>query len=131
MNPYIDFVHIFRFLFWVTLDNYLACLFHYYYYYVEKYIFAQKNVNDQVINHGVPGKLMDDTIRVFKEFHAMSAKEKASECSKDPNRSCRFYTSSEKYATEEVHVWRDALTHPCHPLEEYIEFWPAKPTRYR
>ncbi|KAB1213740.1 Hyoscyamine 6-dioxygenase [Morella rubra] len=85
----------------------------------------------QVINHGVPGKLMDDTIRVFKEFHAMSAKEKASECSKDPNRSCRFYTSSEKYATEEVHVWRDALTHPCHPLEEYIEFWPAKPTRYR
>ncbi|KAF5482384.1 hypothetical protein F2P56_002958 [Juglans regia] len=85
----------------------------------------------QVINHGVSKKLMDDAMGVFKEFHGMSWKDKTSQRSKDPNKSCRFYRSSEKYTTEEVHVWRDALTHPCHPFEEYMQFWPAKPTRYR
>nr|XP_023906394.1 hyoscyamine 6-dioxygenase-like isoform X2 [Quercus suber] len=85
----------------------------------------------QVINHGVSKKLMDDTMAVFKEFHAMRPEDKASECSKDPNRSCKFYTSSENFSKEEFHYWRDALTHPCHSLEEYMQFWPRKPIRYR
>ncbi|PQQ17827.1 hyoscyamine 6-dioxygenase [Prunus yedoensis var. nudiflora] len=85
----------------------------------------------QVINHGVPIKLIDDTMSVFKEFHALPQKDKAIEGSKDPSRSCKLYTSSENYANEEVHYWRDVLTHPGHPFEHYVQFWPEKPTRYR
>ncbi|KAJ1406512.1 Oxoglutarate/iron-dependent dioxygenase [Sesbania bispinosa] len=39
----------------------------------------------QVINHGVPKELVDNTLRIFKEFHAMSVDEKVRESSKDPN----------------------------------------------
>ncbi|KAG2713600.1 hypothetical protein I3760_04G184300 [Carya illinoinensis] len=86
----------------------------------------------QAINHGVPKVLMDEAMAVFKEFHAMTEKDKTSEGSKDPSRNCSFYRSSKNYQTEDVHVWRDVLTHPCHdPLEEHMKFWPAKPTRYR
>nr|POE62470.1 protein downy mildew resistance 6 [Quercus suber] len=38
----------------------------------------------QVINHGVPSKLIDEAMGVFKEFHALSAEDKAIETSKDP-----------------------------------------------
>ncbi|KAK9993377.1 hypothetical protein SO802_023080 [Lithocarpus litseifolius] len=57
----------------------------------------------QVINHGVPSNLMDEAMSVFKEFHALSAKDKAIETSKDPNKSCYIYTSSQNYATEKFH----------------------------
>ncbi|KAK2648640.1 hypothetical protein Ddye_016129 [Dipteronia dyeriana] len=50
----------------------------------------------QVINHGVSKELMDETRNVVKEFHAMPAEDKFLECSKDPNRNCKLYTSSEK-----------------------------------
>lgn len=85
----------------------------------------------QAINHGVSKKLIDDAMGVFKQFHAMPTKDKASQRSKDPKRSCKFYTSSQNYSAEEVHYWRDALTHPCYPLEECMQFWPEKPFRYR
>ncbi|KAK9945098.1 hypothetical protein M0R45_010629 [Rubus argutus] len=85
----------------------------------------------QVINHGVPQKVIDETMRVFKEFHAMPSKDKAREGSKDPSRNCKLYTSSENYANEEVHFWRDALTHPCHTSEKYLQYWPNKPSQYR
>ncbi|KAL6208742.1 hypothetical protein ACLB2K_019687 [Fragaria x ananassa] len=84
----------------------------------------------QVINHGVSNKLIDDTMSVFKEFHAMPPKDKANEYSKDPSRDCKLYTSSENYANE-VHFWRDALTHPGHTSEKYLQYWPQKPTQYR
>ncbi|XP_031265726.1 LOW QUALITY PROTEIN: hyoscyamine 6-dioxygenase-like [Pistacia vera] len=85
----------------------------------------------QVINHGVSKDLIDDTMNVAREFHAMPAQDKVNECSKDPNGSCKLYTSSGNYDTEEVYYWRDCLTHPCYSLEEYMQFWPAKPTKYR
>ncbi|KAK9993376.1 hypothetical protein SO802_023079 [Lithocarpus litseifolius] len=85
----------------------------------------------QVINHGVPSNLMDEAMSVFKEFHALSAKDKAIETSKDPNKSCFIYTSSHNYATEKFHFWRDGLVHHCNPLEKCIQFWPEKPPRYR
>lgn len=71
-------------------------------------------------------------MKVVEEFHAMPAKDKARECSKDPNKiSCRLYTSSENFSTEELHYWRDALVHPCHPLDEHMQFWPQNPIQYR
>ncbi|KAK9993481.1 hypothetical protein SO802_023184 [Lithocarpus litseifolius] len=35
------------------------------------------------------------------------------------------------YDSEKVHSWRDTLRHPCHPLEEHMQFWPEKPPHYR
>ncbi|XP_030935951.1 hyoscyamine 6-dioxygenase-like [Quercus lobata] len=85
----------------------------------------------QVINHGVPSNLIDEAMGVFKEFHALSAEDKAIETSKDPDKSCYMYTSSHNYATEKYHFWRDGLFHHCNPLEKYIQFWPEKPPKYR
>ncbi|OMO78461.1 hypothetical protein CCACVL1_14369 [Corchorus capsularis] len=84
----------------------------------------------QVINHGVCEDLMEETMKVAEEFHAMPAMEKEKECSKDPNGSCKLYTSSYSYPREDFHLWRDAVTHPCLPSEECIQFWPENPTKY-
>ncbi|KAJ9176431.1 hypothetical protein P3X46_011741 [Hevea brasiliensis] len=67
----------------------------------------------------------------FREFFEMAAEDKAKLYSKDPSRICRLYTSSGNYDNEQVHFWRDNLRHPCHPLQEFIEQWLEKPTRYR
>ncbi|CAK9140632.1 unnamed protein product [Ilex paraguariensis] len=85
----------------------------------------------QVINHGVSEVLMDDTMSVFKEFFGLPAEYKASFYSNDINRSCRLYTSTLNYDKEEFHYWRDNFTHRCHPVDDYIQFWPEKPSRYR
>ncbi|KAK8583153.1 hypothetical protein V6N13_021865 [Hibiscus sabdariffa] len=85
----------------------------------------------QVVNHGVSENLVNDTMNVFKEFFELSAEDKAGVYSEDPKRPCRLYTSSPNYDRENVHLWRDNLRHPCHPLEECIKIWPQKPTRYR
>ncbi|XVF80966.1 hypothetical protein PTKIN_Ptkin15bG0118300 [Pterospermum kingtungense] len=75
----------------------------------------------QVINHGVLKDLMDEIMNVAEEFLAMPWLEKERECSsKDPKGSCKLYTSSYAYPMEDFHYWRDALTHPCLPSEEYI-----------
>ncbi|KAK5784008.1 hyoscyamine 6-dioxygenase-like [Gossypium arboreum] len=85
----------------------------------------------QVINHGVSEELMDETMNVAEEFHAMPGLDKERECGKDANGSCKLYTSSYAYSREDFHYWRDAVTHPCRPLDERIQYWPEKPTRYR
>ncbi|KAK8693993.1 hypothetical protein V6N13_071557 [Hibiscus sabdariffa] len=84
----------------------------------------------QIINHGVSKDSMDETMKVAEEFHAMSGLDKERECLKDPNGSCKLYTSSYAYPREEFHLWRDALTHPCRPLDQHIQFWPENPTGY-
>ncbi|KAA3468893.1 hyoscyamine 6-dioxygenase-like [Gossypium australe] len=85
----------------------------------------------QVVNHGVPENLVTDTMNVFKEFFELPAEDKVSVYSNDLKRPCRLYTSSSNYDHENVHLWRDNLRHPCHPLEDCIKIWPQKPTRYR
>ncbi|MBA0611627.1 hypothetical protein Godav_012299 [Gossypium davidsonii] len=85
----------------------------------------------QVINHGVSEDLMNDTMNVFKEFFELPAEDKADLYSEEFNRPCKLYTSSANYDGDKVHLWRDSLRHPCHPLEECIKIWPQKPTRYR
>ncbi|KAG2384155.1 Hyoscyamine 6-dioxygenase [Vigna angularis] len=56
---------------------------------------SQEYGSFQVINHGVSHHLMDETLNIFKEFHAMPPKEKINQCSKDPNGNCKIYTSGE------------------------------------
>ncbi|KAB2602235.1 hyoscyamine 6-dioxygenase-like [Pyrus ussuriensis x Pyrus communis] len=46
-------------------------------------------------------------------------------------KSCRLSTSSGYFDLEDVHLWRDYLRHPCHPLEECMQQWPQQPSRYR
>ncbi|KAG5016738.1 hypothetical protein JHK85_022874 [Glycine max] len=75
----------------------------------------------QVINHGVSKELMDDTLNIFKEFHAMPAEEKIRESSRDPNGSCRLYTSREINNKDIVQFWRDTLRHFCPPSGEFID----------
>ncbi|KAJ9547996.1 hypothetical protein OSB04_020539 [Centaurea solstitialis] len=85
----------------------------------------------QVINHGVCEDLINDTMRIIKEFFNMPNEDKESLYSLDPHKSCRLYTSSFDYAREPIHLWRDSLKHPCHPLEQWVDFWPQKPSKYR
>ncbi|XP_040931946.1 hyoscyamine 6-dioxygenase [Gossypium hirsutum] len=84
-----------------------------------------------VINHGVSENLVNDTMNVFKEFFELPAEDKAGIYSEDLKRPCRLYTSSPNFNSEKVHLWRDNLRHPCHPLEDCVKIWPQKPTRYR
>ena len=84
----------------------------------------------QLINHGVPEKLLQDVLDVTKEFFELPAEDKAVIFSDDPKQSYSLYTSID-YMNEETNYWRDALKHPCHPLEEHIQFWPQKPAQYR
>ncbi|KAE8660701.1 putative 2-oxoglutarate and Fe(II)-dependent oxygenase superfamily protein [Hibiscus syriacus] len=83
-----------------------------------------------VVNHGVSEELLNDTMKVVTEFFEMPMEEKASLYSQDPNEVCKLYTSNTNYDTENFHFWRDALKHPCHPLEACIQLWPQKMTRY-
>lgn len=85
----------------------------------------------QVTNHGVPEKIISETMSVLKEFFEMPAEYKSSVYSEDLTKSCRLCTSTVHYNDEKIHYWRDILRHPCHPLDECIKQWPDKPTRYR
>jgi hypothetical protein len=45
---------------------------------------------------------MEETLRIFKEFHAMSPNEKVVESSKDPNGNCKLYTANYIQVVEEI-----------------------------
>ncbi|OMO78460.1 Oxoglutarate/iron-dependent dioxygenase [Corchorus capsularis] len=83
----------------------------------------------QVVNHGIPEELLNDTRSVCEEFCELPAEDKASLLSDDPE--CKLVTGITKYETDRIHFWRDYLRHPCHPSEECMKSWPQKPTRYR
>ncbi|TKY65045.1 Hyoscyamine 6-dioxygenase [Spatholobus suberectus] len=85
----------------------------------------------QVINHEVSKDLVDATLNIFKEFHAMSADEKINESSKDPNGRCKLYTSSRRTTKDVAEYWKDTLSHQCQPSGEFMEYWPEKPVGYR
>ncbi|KAL9241334.1 hypothetical protein vseg_015457 [Gypsophila vaccaria] len=85
----------------------------------------------QVINHGVPRKLMEETRSVLKEFFKLPAEEKAEFCSTDLHKNFILYTSGIDYDSEAVHHWRDALRHLCTPIDECKQDWPSKPFNYR
>ncbi|KAM2009585.1 hypothetical protein ACFX16_004334 [Malus domestica] len=72
-----------------------------------------------VVNHGISESLLNDTMGVFKEFFDLHAEDKANLYFDDPKKSCMLSTSSGYFDLEDVHLWRDYLRHPCHPLEEY------------
>jgi len=85
----------------------------------------------QVINHGVPRKLMDELRDACKGFFELSSEEKLKYVEGDYNK-CKLLTSRIGYDQENVHFWRDFLKHTCsEPLEESKQHWPDKPANYR
>lgn len=90
---------------------------------MKNYIFAVQQVTD----HGVPEPVISDTMRALQDFFQLPEDERA----KIPSEGGCLYTSSSQFAKDGVHLWRDCLKHPCHPLEQCIRYWPEKPTEYR
>ncbi|KAL8191945.1 hypothetical protein R6Q57_028676 [Mikania cordata] len=82
----------------------------------------------QVINHGIPEKTVNDAMSVLKEFFDMQSKDTAGII---PHKKGYIYTSSTDFVKNGVHLWRENIKHPCHPLEECIHLWPDNPTRYQ
>ncbi|XP_057517649.1 protein DOWNY MILDEW RESISTANCE 6-like [Amaranthus tricolor] len=85
----------------------------------------------QVINHGVPRKLLDATREVVKELFELPIEEKSKIYSLDLSKICMLYSSNVDYEREEIHNWRDSLRLVCTPLEECIHSWPEKPPEFR
>lgn len=59
---------------------------------------------EQIINHGVFEKLMDDLMDLFKKLFDMSVEEKEELCSGGSSKTCKLYVSGNTNNTnEEVH----------------------------
>ncbi|KAK1420550.1 hypothetical protein QVD17_22237 [Tagetes erecta] len=82
----------------------------------------------QVINHGIQEKTLSDAMIVVKEFFDMQLSGKET---RSRHKEGYIYTRSIDYVKDGVHLWRENLKHPCHPLEECIHLWPDKPTQYQ
>ncbi|CAN4093320.1 unnamed protein product [Withania somnifera] len=81
----------------------------------------------QVINHGIPETVATQTMSTFREFFDMANEGKINvQATKG-----WIYTGSDEEGKNGVHLWRDNVKHPCHPLEKCMQNWPDKPASYR
>ncbi|KAL5062515.1 hypothetical protein RYX36_024252 [Vicia faba] len=83
----------------------------------------------QILNHGVPEKVLSDMMNVSKDFFNMSESERMKSYSDDPLKTTRLSTSF-NVKTEKFSNWRDFLRLHCHPLEDYVHEWPANPPSF-
>ncbi|XP_068635178.1 protein DMR6-LIKE OXYGENASE 2-like [Aristolochia californica] len=83
-----------------------------------------------VKNHGIPKSLIEDLLRVSREFFRLPESERMKCYSDDPTKSVRLSTSF-NVKREKVSNWRDYLRLHCHPLEDYIDDWPSNPPSFR
>ncbi|WMV47356.1 hypothetical protein MTR67_040741 [Solanum verrucosum] len=82
----------------------------------------------QVINHGILENVATQTLSTFEEFfNNMTDEEKVNVAS----RKGWIFTGSEEEVKNGVHLWRDNIKHPCHPLDKCMQSWPDKPATYR
>lgn len=84
----------------------------------------------QIVNHGVHETVIQRMLEVAREFFAMPAEYRADLRSEDPSRVVRL-SSSFNIREENVFNWRNYLRLHCYPLEDYIDYWPTKPSAYR
>ncbi|PIA30929.1 hypothetical protein AQUCO_05300035v1 [Aquilegia coerulea] len=84
----------------------------------------------QVINHGICQKVLDEALHAESSFFDLPNEHKAPFMSNDVNKPVRYGTSL-KDGLDRVQFWRVFLKHYAHPLEQWIESWPSKPTNYR
>ncbi|KAG9142892.1 hypothetical protein Leryth_016262 [Lithospermum erythrorhizon] len=82
----------------------------------------------QVINHGFSEEVIKETISVLKEFFSQPVEEKVYKGKENG----WLYLSSTDYANDDgVHLWRENIKLSSHPLEDCMQRWPEKPSRYR
>lgn len=84
-----------------------------------------------MINHGVSQNLMDEAMGIFKELFQRADEAKENLDSKDVSEHGRLRTCGINCTADKVHLWRDFLRHPCHPLENWQHTWPQNPIRYQ
>lgn len=84
----------------------------------------------QIVNHGVHETVIQRMLEVAREFFTMPAEYRADLHSEDPSRVVRL-SSSFNIREEIVFNWRNYLRLHCYPLEDYIDYWPTKPSAYR
>nr|DAD36097.1 TPA_asm: hypothetical protein HUJ06_006737 [Nelumbo nucifera] len=81
-------------------------------------------------NHGIPQNVIDNMLRVSREFFRLPESERLKSYSNDPSKSVRLSTSF-NISSEKVSNWRDFLRLHCYPLEDYLEQWPSNPPCFR
>ncbi|KAI4328990.1 hypothetical protein L6164_021299 [Bauhinia variegata] len=84
----------------------------------------------QVVNHGVPETVVDEMMKVSREFFRLPESERLKSYSDDPMKTTRLSTSF-NVKTEKVANWRDFLRLHCHPIQDYIHEWPINPPSFR
>ncbi|KAH7862182.1 hypothetical protein Vadar_001170 [Vaccinium darrowii] len=84
----------------------------------------------QVENHGVPEKMIENVMRIAREFFRLPESERLKSYSDDPSKTTRLSTSF-NVKTEKVSNWRDFLRLHCYPLQNYVHEWPTNPPSFR
>lgn len=78
----------------------------------------------------MPGALVENMLRIARNFFRLPIEEKMKLYSDDPSKKLRLSTSF-NVKKETVNNWRDYLRLHCHPLEEFIHEWPTNPPDFR
>ncbi|GLU17626.1 hypothetical protein SLE2022_339860 [Rubroshorea leprosula] len=84
----------------------------------------------QVKNHGVPEEMVNNMLRLAREFFHLPESERLKNYSDDPSKANRLSTSF-NVKTEKFANWRDFLRLHCYPLEDYVQEWPTNPPSFR
>ncbi|KAI7753772.1 hypothetical protein M8C21_011691 [Ambrosia artemisiifolia] len=62
----------------------------------------------QVVNHGIPNKVLEDTLKGMREFHEQDVEVKKDYYSRDPERMVKLNTNYDLYMSSAAN-WRDTL----------------------
>ncbi|KAF3795931.1 DMR6-LIKE OXYGENASE 2 protein [Nymphaea thermarum] len=84
----------------------------------------------QLINHGIPDELIGAMIDVSRRFFELPFSERSRYMTSDITAPVRYGTSFNQ-RNDGVYCWRDFLKLGCHPLRQYLPFWPCSPIDLR
>lgn len=84
----------------------------------------------QVVNHGIPGEIIESMVNVSKRFFEMPLSEREKYMSADMNSPVRYGTSFNQ-TNDGVFCWRDFLKLTCHPQPHVLSHWPSSPLDFR
>lgn len=84
----------------------------------------------QVKNHGVPESMINNMLRIAREFFQLPESERLKSYSDDPLKTTRLSTSF-NVRSEKVSNWRDFLRLHCYPLDKFVHEWPTNPPSFR
>ncbi|XVE58189.1 hypothetical protein DITRI_Ditri04bG0150400 [Diplodiscus trichospermus] len=84
----------------------------------------------QVKNHGIPEAVLNNMLRLSREFFRLPETEALKNYSDDTSKANRLSTSF-NVKTEPVANWRDFLRLHCYPLEDHVHEWPSNPPSFR